>query len=306
MPVPPLLKSTVRSLAVIPLTLVLAFPSAAVSEERSPTAIADAVQKKNFSLAAQLIHEGVEVNATQADGMSALHWASLHDDSATVVNLISAGAKVSKATRFGITPLTIACQNGSQPIVELLLSQGADPNTKRDGDESALATASRTGKVGAVKALIQSGADIDSKDHRGQTPLMWAAAEGNTDVVNALLQHNANQAEMLDSGFTALTFAIRQGHINVVKALLTEDVDINATMSRKGAAKGKGNSRMSPLMLAVENGHFELALMLLQAGADPNDDRTGFAPLHALSWVRKPEIGDNQRGNPPPRGSGNL
>jgi len=47
-------------------------------------------------------------------------------------------------------------------------------------------------------------------------------------------------------------------------------------------------------------------LMLLNEGANPNDDRTGFAPLHALSWVRKPEIGDNQRGNPSPRGSGNL
>ena len=306
MPVPPFIQSTACGLAVISLTLVLALPSPAVSKERSPTAIADAVQHKNFSLASQLINEGVDVNATQADGMSALHWASLHDDSAAVVKLISAGAKVSKATRFGITPLTIACQNGSQPIVELLLSQGADPNTKRDGDESALATASRTGNVGAVNALIKSGADIDSKDHRGQTPLMWAAAEGNTDVVNALLEHNVNQAEMLDSGFTALTFAIRQGHINVVKALLTEDVDITATMSTKGAAKGKANSGMSPLMLAIENAHFELALILLQAGADPNDDRTGFAPLHALSWVRKPEIGDNQRGNPPPRGSGNL
>lgn len=62
----------------------------------------------------------------------------------------------------------------------------------------------------------------------------------------------------------------------------------------------------SPLLLAMENGHFELATVLLEAGANPNDDRTGFAPLHAMSWIRKPEKGDNESGTPPPRGSGKL
>jgi ankyrin repeat protein len=44
---------------------------------------------------------------------------------------------------------------------------------------------------------------------------------------------------------------------------------------------------------------------LLDAGADPNDQRSGFTPLHMLSWVRKPDSGDDN-GLPPPAGSGNL
>jgi ankyrin repeat protein len=63
---------------------------------------------------------------------------------------------------------------------------------------------------------------------------------------------------------------------------------------------------MSALLLAVENGHFELAVTLLEAGADPNDQRSGFTPLHALSWVRKPNRGDDPDGEPSPIGSGNL
>ena len=39
----------------------------------------------------------------------------------------------------------------------------------------------------------------------------------------------------------------------------------------------------SPLLLAVENGHFELAELLLNAGADPNDNRSGFTALHAVA-----------------------
>jgi ankyrin repeat protein len=59
------------------------------------------------------------------------------------------------------------------------------------------------------------------------------------------------------------------------------------------------------LMLAVQNGHFELAIALVDAGADPNDVRTGFSPLHNLTWVRRP---DNSDISDPatPAGSGSL
>jgi ankyrin repeat protein len=77
-------------------------------------------------------------------------------------------------------------------------------------------------------------------------------------------------------------------------------------MSAAKGGRNKPPANTSPLLLAMENGHFELAEVLLKAGADPNDDRTGFAPLHALSWIRKPERGDDDSGTPPPRGSGRL
>jgi len=60
------------------------------------------------------------------------------------------------------------------------------------------------------------------------------------------------------------------------------------------------------LILAVENGHFELAVALLKAGADPNDQRSGFTALHAITWVRKPNRGDGEDGDPAPTGSGTL
>ncbi|MEO1980070.1 MAG: ankyrin repeat domain-containing protein, partial [Fuerstiella sp.] len=60
---------------------------------------------------------------------------------------------------------------------------------------------------------------------------------------------------------------------------------------------------ISPLILAVENGHFDLAVALLDAGAYANDQRAGFSPLHVITWVRKPIRGD---GDPPPIGSGKL
>ena len=59
----------------------------------------------------------------------------------------------------------------------------------------------------------------------------------------------------------------------------------------------------TPLLLAVNNAHFELASLLLDAGANPNADVTGYTVLHAITAVRKPGVGDN---DPPPDGSGNM
>ena len=67
---------------------------------------------------------------------------------------------------------------------------------------------------------------------------------------------------------------------------------------RAGAA-----SRRQPLLLAVMNAHFELAAVLLDAGANPNADLTGYTPLHAITVVRQPGIGDN---DPSPEGSGTM
>ncbi len=295
-----------RALAILFLLFVSSVPDRGHSAERIGTEIADAVEHKEFAKVRQLIDAKAAVNAKQNDGMTALHWAAFHNRESTVKHLLSAGAGVNQPNDYGVRPLTIACLNGSEPIISLLLEYGADPNSSRDGSESAVHTASRTGSVGAVTALIKAGAKPNPKDHRGQTALMWAAAEGNTEVVQLLLKHQVDPAETLPSGFNALTFAIRNGHIDTAKVLINAGMDVNQPMSTVAAKKNKPDSGMSPLMLAIENGHFELALMLLNEGANPNDDRTGFAPLHALSWVRKPEIGDNQRGNPPPQGSGNL
>src|SRR5262249_46066871 len=62
---------------------------------------------------------------------------------------------------------------------------------------------------------------------------------------------------------------------------------------------------VSPLLLAVQNAHFELAIALVDAGADPNDQRTGFTPLHMLPGVRKPDSSDGSDGATP-EGAGRL
>jgi ankyrin repeat protein len=228
------------------------------------------------------------------------------DDVGTTLRLIQQGVKVYEANDYGVTPLSVACLNGNEVMVRALLAAGADANASLRGRESALHTAARTGRPGPVKALLEHGARVDAREHRGQTPLMWAAGEGHAEVIRLLVAAGADPGLRVDSGFDALFFAVREGRIAGTRALLETGLDVNAVIepvkpARKGPRRGT-----SPLLLAIENGHFELAHELLKAGADPNDKRTGFTPLHNLTWVRKPNRGDDDSGNPAPIGSGDL
>lgn len=273
---------------------------------RADAPLAEAAEKADWPRVKTLLKEPGAVKSTQPDGTTALHWAAYHDDVATVQLLLAAGADAKAANRYGEVPIFLACVNGSDAVITALLDAGADANTTARGGESPLMTAARTGRPGAVRVLLASGAKVDATDRKGQTALMWASADGHAEVVKQLLAAGAVRDRRLDSGFTAFLFAARQGCIEVVRALLAAGVDANeAIETTKGGGRQPGPGT-SALILAVKNGHFELALELVRAGADPNDQRSGFTPLHTLTWVRKPPRGDDLDGQPPPEGSGNV
>ena len=277
-----------------------------VASAQSLAPLADAAEKKDKATITRLLKQGAKVNVTQADGMTALHWTVYHSDLPATKLLLCNGANAKASNRYGVTPISLACTNGNTEIVKLLLKSGADANTKSTGGESVLMIAARTGKLDPVKALLSHGADVNIKDRQGQTALMWAAAEGHADVVSALLAAKADFRTALPSGFTPLLFAAREGRLGVVRVLLKAGADVQEVIRvRKGVRRGP-KSGTSALHLAVENGHFELAIELVKAGADPNDQRCGYAPLHMISWVRQPNRGDSEDGDPPPIGSGKL
>ncbi len=286
------------------LVLVLLAGGSALAQSSAP--LADAAEKRDRAQIDALLKKGAAVNAAQVDGMTALHWAVYHDDLATATLLVKAGANVKAANRYDVTPLSLACTNGNTEIVALLLKAGADPNTTLRGGETALMTAAHTGKPGPVQALLAQGAKMNARDRKGQTALMWAAAEGHAEVVSLLLAAGAEFKSALPSGFTPLLFAAREGRIEVVRVLLKAGADVNDAIQGKKAVSRGPKPGTTALHMAVENGHFELAIVLVKAGADPNDLRPGYAALHMVSWVRKPNRGDDEEGDPPPIGSGKF
>ena len=288
-------------------TLLLA--TASLHAAIPPAPLADAVEKMDRPAIRALLKERTPVDAPQVDGMTALLWATHHDDVHIVDMLVGAGANVNAANRYGVTPLSLACTNGNGAMVELLLKGGADPGAPGAGGETPLMTAARSGNLRSVKALLSRGVIVDGKDsRRGQTALMWAAAEGHAEVAQALIDAGADVRARVPSALTPLLFAVREGHTGVVRVLLKAGADANEIIPADGARRRAYGGRLqaagtSALLLAVTNAHYELAAHLLDAGANPNADLTGYTPLHAITAVRNPGVGDN---DPPPPGSGSM
>lgn len=277
------------------------------SSSREAATLADLAEARRWDDVAGRLRRGDDPDAAQPDGMTPLHWAVRHGHVDMVAKLLAAGVDPDAATYYGVTPLEIACELGEAAVVRRLLAAGADVDKPGSTGDPVLLTAARTGRIEPVRRLLDRGVEVDATQINGQTALMWAAAEGHADVVDALVNAGADINRALSSGMTALTFAARGGKSDVVARLLDAGADFDAAIDPKGTPRGRApRRRMSPLMFAIENAHFELAVRLVERGADPNDQRSGYAPLHALTWVRKTNRGEGIDGDPPPRVAGSI
>ena len=156
-----------------------------------PAPLADAVQRGDAQGVQELLKKKVDVNATQPDGATALHWAAYKGDAESTAALIRAGANVNAKNKYDVTPLALAADQGSTAVLDLLLKAGAKPNDPVNfvnAGETPLMHAARSANVDAVRLLVRAGADVNAKESwSGQTALMWAAADGYSAMVTALL-----------------------------------------------------------------------------------------------------------------------
>ena len=171
----------------------LALGAARVPSDESP--VADAVMRGDSSRVRQLIKQGLDVNAAQPDGMTALHWAAQRGDAGGAQMLMYAGARVDAVTRNGnYTPLHLAARSGRSAAVKALLTAGADVNAVTStGAVTALHFASSNGDPATVTALLDKGAPVDTREGAwGQTPLMWAASANRLAALDVLIKRGAN------------------------------------------------------------------------------------------------------------------
>lgn len=257
----------------------------------------DAVRAKNPERVRTLLAERVNVNATQGDGATALHWAVHLDDLALVDTLIRAGARADAADDTGATPLYLACMNRNANVVSRLLAGGANPNSALVSGERVLMTCARTGEAAAVRALLSRGATVNAKESaHQQTALMWAAAQAHPQAVAALLERGADvrarsreYPQIVTSevtqragreelnytvprgGSTALLFAARSGDAESARLLIAAGADANDALPDGASA----------LIIAAHSGHRRAAMTLLDAGANANANAVGYTALHA-------------------------
>jgi len=266
----------------------------------------DAVKSGDRSAAIALIDRRADVNATEADGTTALHYAVHQDDVELVRRLIRAGARVNVKNEFGATPMAEAAIVGNVTMLGLLLEAGADVESANADGQTALMIVARSGRVDAAKLLLSRGANVNAVEKwRGQTALMWAAAEHQPAMVKELVVRGAdvNARSMVNNwgrqvtaepraiyrpagGLTPLLYAAREGCVDCARVLVEAGAGINVA----------DPEYISPLLMAIINDHFDLAAYLIDKGASPNKwDLWGRGPLYAAVDLNTLPRGGRQR-----------
>jgi ankyrin repeat protein len=296
-----------RSLFVVAL---LVGSSETLAESTPP--IVAAVKTGSIAAVQSLLKQRVDVNAPEADGTTALHWASRADDLDMVRTLVRAGGNAKLANRYGVTALQLAAVNGSAAVIKVLVEAGADVNAVLPEGETILMTAARTGRPEALHILLDAGARLNAVEKwHGETALHWAAAENHGDAVRLLVSRGADvdersaeqqyprrrsgQSVLPLGSWTPLMYAARENAIEAGRALASRGANLDL-VDPDGA---------TALVIAIINAHYDFAAMLLDAGADPNvaDKDAGMGPLYAATDMHRLAVG---HGRPNPKPSGAL
>src|SRR5262245_24222329 len=85
-----------------------------------------AAKNRDFSTVQSLIKQRLDVNASDIDGMTPLHWAAHWDEFEIVKQLLAACSHAKAGIRYGVTPLHEAALVADVLMMEALLKAGAN------------------------------------------------------------------------------------------------------------------------------------------------------------------------------------
>ena len=242
--------------------------------------LAALIQSGDRAAALKEIAAGADVNAAQGDGTTPLIWAVYKVDAELVATLLKHGANPNLANKYGSSPLAEAVKIADARITKQLLDAGADVESPNADGQSALMLAARTGALEVAKELVAHGANVNAKEAwRGQTALMWAVDANQAEIAQLLIAKGADvnvralandwDAQITSEprgqyrptgGLTALLYAARSGCSRCVRSILEAGADIDRP----------NPDGITPLMIAIDNFHYDTARLLLDSGANPH------------------------------------
>lgn len=258
----------------------------AVTRIGAHTPVLVAARRGHDAVLQTLLEAGADPNArTSTAGTSALHFAAAAGTPDAVRLLVEHGADVNaREASHEHTPLMFAAAANHAETIRTLLEAGADPDLTNRVDDMAAISQEDSRLQQQRNERVQWERARDEAIARGEEVPEEPVFEEPAPAEQPRQQEEGSvlgYAGLIGKygGFTAAHLAARDGQREAMDALMAGGADINKQ-------SGDGST---PLLVATINGHWDLAMHLLDMGADPNiASNAGATPLYGvinLQWI---------------------
>ncbi|KAK1289523.1 hypothetical protein QJS10_CPB18g00468 [Acorus calamus] len=195
-------------------------------------------------------------------GRTLLHHAVLCENPHAIGILLESGADPERGLS-GFRPVHLAARLGSSEVLQRLIKGGCDVNSMTDAGETALMLCARYGHGECLGILASTGADFGLKSLNG------ASVESIADLNQWSVGFKTTVLEAIRSGvivcssdatvFSPLAFVTKSG----------DNEALRSSIKWPGANLNERDKHgVTPLMIAVTEGHIEAFRTLIFAGAD--------------------------------------
>ncbi len=239
-----------------------------------------AAESGHTSVGELLMAHGANPRKVDTDGRNALHLAARGGYEGFINLMIDkAGVDINARDKNGWTALHHACATEKPLAIALLIAKGADVNATDNDGMTPLHRAMTEGSDDAIDAYVKTlgaKADYDVLSEQGDTPLQHAVRRGLERSINKLLAAGADITAQGSDGQSALHTAMIENKqsIAMILAQALQTRGINPDVLRD-------NDGNNPLHIAARTDSRAVADKLIDCGADihqPNEN--GDTPLH--------------------------
>ncbi|HET8699418.1 MAG TPA: ankyrin repeat domain-containing protein, partial [Gammaproteobacteria bacterium] len=290
--------------------LVKAGASVTQANREGATPLSLACQNGNVDLVRLLLDAGADANESLPNGETALMMAARTGNVATLRLLLDRGANANAAENLrGTTPLMWAAAYEHPEAVKVLAEHGADVSARSKpvprGRRPYLAPTVQSRLSEFVREIGQAGRRVTTGSGLGQVPPEdpKEAAKLAKERERALEALESAPAPAVEGGSDDVDGAPAGGNRTpemwggvtpLVFAARQGDIESAKVLLDHGAdVNQQTEGGWTPLLTAVQNRYYKLAAFLLEHGADPRiQNEGGWSPLYIATDNRNIEGGD--------------
>ena len=185
-----------------------------------------AAEQGNVEQLKTCLARGVDINASNRQGRTAITLASLNKHYACVSVLIAAGVDIDKQDQTCFNPFLISCLTNDLTLLRTVLPANPDLNCLSRFGGVGITPASEKGHVEIVRELLlRTDINVNHTNFVGWTPLLEAIVlnDGGAkqqEIVKLLLDHGANPHMTDKYGKTPLELAREKGYHEIAELLI--------------------------------------------------------------------------------------